>query len=525
MVIPISMSNISSSRLKMIHYSLSPGSHRPRGSSPVSNPEEMMIPANSVSFTSDAKSHNESDEDSCMDLCSSSSCSDDSVSIVTKVPPMNIEFTDSSSGQKPLKRPRHRKLFDQVDHADRNESYDRRPMHTAMLLKSVSKHTSDIADDTDWEEFGVFSSTYNKFEAMPLTNVRLAFSPSELSFFTDMELYNVGDLIGANTNVLSINLLESANFRKACAFYAWKDKKPLRNYLSLRVALNTVIKWKKTLAQQSSKDDAKNEPVNKRKDAPAENTEKENNDVPLASLLSIEETLILRDHYSIETATQLINASPYMIQTLSGIMAPQFDGRTSQEIKCICEGMLYSWVLRSREAIEKAESASTKTETESSCATISEKRALIETPLSYVDFLFFEQEGISSDQELSSIDPSLLTRQYAAFLHTKGMVLSHVNANKKLKRLRQEASLVRNGLSNVANASQDTRLNLAKLPKGVMLSVNNLCKTTIDTNNNGLPKKTLIVYDDLNKVLYEFSVSIHDSSIPNSGKGAFLTFK
>ena len=183
----------------MIHSSLSPGSNRPRGSAAASNQEEMMIPANSVSFSSDVL--NESDEDSCMDLCSSSSCSDDSVSIVTKVPPMNIEFTDSSSGQKPLKRPRHCKLFDQVDHADGDDSYDRRPMHTAMLLKSVSKHSSDITD-TEWRDFGVFSSTYNKFEAMPLTNVRLAFSPSELSFFTDMELYNVGDLIGANTNVV-----------------------------------------------------------------------------------------------------------------------------------------------------------------------------------------------------------------------------------------------------------------------------------------------------------------------------------
>ncbi len=505
----------------MIHSSPSPDSHRPRGSAAASNPEEMMIPANSVSFTSDdVKSRNESDEDSCMDLCSSSSCSDDSISIVTKVPPMNIEFTGSSSGQKPLKRPRHRKLFDQVDHADRDESYDRRPMHTAMLLKSVSKHSSDITD-TEWRDFGVFSSTYNKFEAMPLTNVRLAFSPSELSFFTDMKLYNVGDLIGANNFLLSINLLESANFRKACAFYAWKDKKPLRNYLSLRVALNTVMKWKKTLTQQSCKDASNNEPVNKRKDAPAKNAEEEN----LTSLLSNEETQILRDHYSIETATQLINASPYMMQTLSVIMAPRFDGRSLRDIECICEGMLYSWVLRSREAIEKAESASTKTETESSCATISEKRVLLKTPLSYVDLLFFEQEGILSDQELSTIDPSLLTRQYAAFLHTKGMVISYVNANKQLKQLRQEASLVRNGLSNVVNSSQDTRLNLAKLPKGVMLSVNNLCKTTIDTNNNGLPKKTLIVYDDLNKVLYEFYVSIHDSSIPNSGKGAFLTFK
>lgn len=183
--------------------------------------------------------------------------------------------------------------------------------------------------------------------------------------------------------------------------------------------------------------------------------------------------------------------------------------------------MLYSWVLRSREAVDSTESSATTMDIEASdsCATISERQALlssedeqtlrpkIETPLSYVDFLFFEQEGISTDQELSLIDPSLLTRQYTAFLHAKGKDTSHVDANKQMKRLRHEASLVLSGVSHVVSSSQTTRLDLSKLPKGVMLSASNLCKTTIDKNNNGLPKKTLIVYDDQNKVLYEFWVS------------------
>ena len=507
--------------------------HSPLRSGAAINPEEMMLPANSVSFN-DSETCEESDGDSCMDLCSTSS-SDGSV-IVTKVSPGNIEF------RKPLKR-RRSGVFDQVYHVDnKDESYDRRPTPTPKLLKSVSKHASGIANDTEWRDCGVFSSIHNKVEAMSLTNVLPAFSPSELSFFTDMELYNVGDLEGANTNLLSIHLLESLNFRKACAFYAWKDDKPLRDYLRVSVAKNTVIKWKKTLAQQSqqsSKGATKNKSANKKKVesnkhtmSPAENAEKENNNICLTSLLSNEETLILRDHFGIETATQLINAGPSMRQTLSGVMAPRFEGRSLQEIECICEGMLYSWVLRSREAIESIESTATKPETENS-----EQRAFLSfadkqlvrpkfrTPLSYVDFLFFEQEGILSDHELSLIDPSLLTRQYAAFLRTKGKVISHVDANKKMKRLRQEASLVRSGLSNVANSPQNTRLDMGKLPKGVMLSASNLCKTTIDTNNNGLPKKALFVYDDLNRVLYEFSVSIHVSCIPNSGMGAFLTFK
>eukprot|EP00985_Skeletonema_marinoi_P019524 scaffold11236_cov211-Skeletonema_marinoi.AAC.2 len=573
--------------------------------SPAVNPEQVVLPAKVSFHDTSEMSRNEDDGDSCMDLCSSNS--DDSVSIVTKKrSPVNMglqhklkiakgifgttpkkESIDLSSGEveverslKRLKRPRNYKVFDQVYHAGRDESYDRRPIQPSMLLLSPgSKVSSSIENVTEWTECGVFSSMQNKSKDMPLTDVLPAFSPSELSFFTDMQLYNVDDLKRANTNGLSIHLFESLNFRKACAFYAWKDDKPLCDYLRFTVARNTVMKWKKSLVQQISNDAAKIQSVNKKNNAesnkqimsPAESTEKENDventettdihltshlsndeeninteaddteakDVPLTSLLSNEEVRILRDHCGIETATQLINAGPNIKQTLSGIMASQFDGRSLREIECICEGMLYSWVLRSREAVDSTESSATTMDTEASdsCATISERQALlssedeqtlrptIETPLSYVDYLFFEQEGISTDQELSLIDPSLLTRQYTAFLHAKGKDISHVDANKQMKRLRHGASLVLSGVSHVVSSSQTTRLDLSKLPKGVMLSASNLCKTTIDKNNNGLPKKTLIVYDDQNKVLYEFLVSISESNILDSGKGAFLTFK
>ncbi len=516
-----------------------------------------------------------------MDLCDSSS--DESVSVVTtnKLSPVKIGLQQklkiakgifggstptpkrekkidvcSSSGRedeveqklKRLKRPRNSKVFDQVYHADKDEL--RTPMQPSMLL-SVSNHSSDIVTDTEWTESGLFSTKQNNFESTPLSDVLPAFSPSELSFFTDMKLYNVGDLRRVNINGLSIHLLESFNFRKACAFYAWKDRKPLHDYLRFAVARNTILKWKKSVSQQNhlSERDAANESVNKKKNAEAikqtvspadstemEDTETENteaNDIPLTSHLRNEEARLLRDHFGIDTATQLINANPHIRQTLSGIMAPRFDGRSLQEINCICEGMLYSWLLRSREAVESSESSATSMETETShlCATLSyedEQITLpkIQTPLSYIDYLFFGEAGISTDHELSLIDPSLLTRQYTAFLNTKGKEISYVDANKILKRLRHDAFLACSGVSNDTNPPpQNTRLDLPKLPKGVMLNASNLSKTTIDEKNSGLPKKTLIVYDDQNNVLYEFLVSIRDSSIPDSGKGAFLTFK
>jgi len=532
----------------------------------------------SLSFNDTAEmSREESDGDSCMDLCNSSS--DESMSVVTNKLPVKIGLQQklkiakgifggstpkrdkidvcSSSGwedeveqiQKRSRRPRNSKVFDQVYNADKDESYFRQPMKPSMLL-TVSNHSSDIVNDKEWTECGLFSIMQNKFEAMPLSDVLPAFSSSELSFFTAMKLYNVGDLRRVNINGLSIHLLESLNFRKACAFYAWKDRKPLHDYLRFTVARNTVVKWKKSVTRQklqSKKDAAKNGSVNKKKDAlsikqimsPADSTEmedaeKENteaNDIPLTNLLSNEEACLLRDHFGIDTATQLINANLHIKQRLNRIMAPRFDGRSLQEITCICEGMLYSWLLRSREAVESTESTATsmETETSDSCATISEiyedPRPNIQTPLSYVDYLFFREAGISTDHELSLIDPSLLSRQYTAFLNTKGKDISYVDANKEFKRLRHEAFLVSSGVSNVINSQQIARIDLAKLPKGVMLDASNLCKTTIDENNSGLPKKTIIVYDDQNNVLYEFSVSIQDSSIPDSGKGAFLTFK
>jgi hypothetical protein len=550
---------------------------RPKCSSPVINPEEMALPSHAVSFHETSLKGEDDDGDSCMDLCSSSS-DDSSVSVAKKLSPavtvglqQKLKVAKGIFGTAPKRdeaidlcsstssyddagnnnnniRPRKRKEFDQVYHMGergRDESYGKSPMQPFMLLLSKSNHSSSYSssteNDAEWIDFGVFSSMQNKSIVMSLRDVRPAFSPSELSFFTDMKLYNVEDLKTTDTNALAVQLLESLDFRKACAFFAWKDGKPLRDYLRFTVARNTVVKWKK-LVQQNSKDAAKYESVNKMNNAeankqmlPAENGETK--DIPLTNLLSGKEARMLRDHFGIETATQLISADgQYIKQTLSGIIAYQFDGRSSRELECICEGMLFSWILRSREATESTEATATtmEIETSESCATMSESLELlsseneenqqpkIQAPLSYVDFLFFEQQGISTDHELSNIDPSLLTRDYAAFLKTKGKDISHVDANKKMKRLRHEASLVCSGVSSAVNSPQQTRLDLSKLPKGVMLNATNLCNTTI---NNGLPKKTLIVYDDQNCVLYEFLVSIDDSNIPNSGKGAFLTFK
>jgi hypothetical protein len=94
----------------------------------------------------------------------------------------------------------------------------------------------------------------------------------------------------------------------------------------------------------------------------------------------------------------------------------------------------------------------------------------------------------------------------------------------KMSQLRHEASLVISGASSTDNSSQtSSRLDVSTLPKGVMLNASNLCNKVFDEHK--LPKKTIFTYDDQNCILYEFLVSINDSLIPNSGKGAFLTFK
>ena len=526
-------------------------SRRPKGSnnSPAINQEEIMIaPSHAVVSFHETTSLKEDDEDdSCMDLCSSS---DDSVSVAQKLSPVNIglqqklKYAKGIFGTAPIKREmvdvcssskdeaeqclkrlksshnnrkERRLVFDQVYHVGgRDESY-RRPMEPFLLLSGSKHHSSNDSssneNDTEWREFGIFSPMQNEAKAISLEDVLPEFSPSELSFFTDMKLYNVEDLKRANTNGLGIHLYESIKFRKACAFFAWKDGKPLRDYLRFTVARNTVVKWKKKLV-------VKNEPDNKMNDAESSTQMSQaesmgTKDIPLTNILSSVEARMLHDHFGIETAAQLINADGhYMRQTVSGLIS--------------------SWVLRSREAVESTESESTATtatmemkrsESYASSEVELSQHTSIQTPLSYVDFLFFEQQGISTDHELSLIDPSLLTRHYTAFFNTKGKGISYVEANKKLKRLRHEASLLCSGASVDLNSPQKARLDLSKLPKGVMLNASNLCKTTIDKSNNGLPKKTLVVYDDQNFVLYEFLVSIDDSSIKDSGKGAFLTFK
>jgi hypothetical protein len=188
--------------------------------------------------------------------------------------------------------------------------------------------------------------------------------------------------------------------------------------------------------------------------------------------------------------------------------------------------MLFSWLLRAREAIENTDSTATTMEAETSDSEDDEAHASSEilTPLSYVDYLFCYQEGILSDHELSLIDPSLLSRSYTAFLHTKGHDITYIEAHMKMSQLRHEASLVISGASSTDNSSQtSSRLDVSALPKGVMLNASNLCNKVFDEHK--LPKKTIFTYDDQNFILYEFLVSITDSLIPNSGKGAFLTFK
>ena len=525
------------------------------------------------------------EEDSCMDLCSSSE-EDSEGAAVAKMTPVNSElkqklkfargiFFNSASKQidmidlcspggaedkaercpKRLKRSHKIDLFDQVQHVDRDELNHRRRTQPLVLL-SASRHNSHPSNnnDSEWAEFGVLSSTSteSETEVTLLKDVKPSFSPSELIFFTSMGICNIDELKEADTTDLAINLLGSQSFKRACAFFAWKDGKPLRDYLRISVARSIIVKCKNRLVKQSSEIASMNDSSETMNDEqlmttvpPDVDTEIENTDdtidkdsktenseaaeIPLTNLLSYEESRMLRDYLNIETANQLLNADGQNLrQKLRGVIAYRFEGRTTKELECICEGMIFSWVLRASDAL-----GSNITETTIEIeATSSEddqmQRPQLQTPLSFADYLFLEREHIFSDQDLSVIDPSLLTRQYQAFMHTNGEEMDCTDANKKLKELRQDASLVRRSASNSFKSSQmksqANRIDLNKLVTAVMPNATNLCNTIPDENNNGLPRKTIVVYDDHFCVLYKFLVSIHDSKIPNAGKGAFLTF-
>jgi hypothetical protein len=293
--------------------------------------------------------------------------------------------------------------------------------------------------------------------------------------------------------------------------------------MKFKVARNTVLKWKRRVELASIVKEEVTDENESLGDVKSEDV------ISLTDILSSKEAKLLHDHCGIETATQLITAEEKLItQKLSraSTILHQFEGRSARQIEFICEGMLFSWLLRAREAIENTDSTATTMEAETSESEDDEAHASSEilTPLSYVDYLFCYQEGILSDHELSRIDPSLLSRSYTAFLHTKGHDITYIEAHMKMSQLRHEASLVIRGASSTDNSSQtSSRLDVSTLPKGVMLNASNLCNKVFDEHK--LPKKTIFTYDDQNFILYEFLVSITDSLIPNSGKGAFLTFK
>ena len=543
--------------------------------SPASNDEKLAPPTRVVSSIKD-------DDDSCMDLCSSSD--DDSCEERRAIDNNNIENNGngkrspvkSTQLQKKLKfasgifatplrekcekapsKPvidlclssegeeeagqkiaeseekdrlsRKRKIFDEVYRVDKGaDSYNCTSMTSSTgTLLSGSTHVltpscSRSKNDMEWREFGIFDKNFQS-NVMLLTDTSLEFSPSELSFFNNMKLSTTEDLRKADTNVLSTQLLHSANFKKACAFYAWKDGKQLRDFMKFKVARNTVLKWKRRVELASIVKEEVTDENESLGDVKSEDN------VSLTDILSSKEAKLLHDHCGIETATQLITAEEKLItQKLSraSTILDQFEDRSARQIEFICEGMLFSWLLRAREAVENTDSTATTMEAETSESEDDEVHASSEilTPLSYVDYLFCEQECISSDHELSRIDPSLLSRSYTAFLHTKGHDVTYIQAHMKMSQLRHEASLVISGASSTDNSSQtSSRLDVSTLPKGVMLNASNLCNKVFDEHK--LPKKTIFTYDDQNFILYEFLVSINDSLIPNSGKGAFLTFK
>lgn len=457
-----------------------------------------------------------------IDLCLSSEGEEEAGQKITE----SVDNTKSFKSEEKDRSSRKRKIFDEVHRVDKGaDSYNWTSMSSSTTLLSGSKHVitpscSRSKNDMEWREFGIFDKNFQS-NVMLLTDTSLEFSPSEISFFNDMKLSTTADLTKADTNCLSTELLHSTNFKKACAFYAWKDGKPLRDFMKFKVARNTVLKWKRRVELASIVKEEVTDENESLGDVKAD-------DVSLTNILSSKEAKLLQDHCGIETANQLITAEEKLItQNLSRArtIIHQFKCLSARQIEFICEGMLFSWLLRAREAVENTDSTATTMEAETSELEDDEVHTSSEilTPLSYVDYLFCEQEGILSDHELSRIDPSLLSRSYTAFLHTKGHDITYIEAHMKMSQLRHEASLVISGASCTDNPSQtSSRLDVSTLPKGAMLNASNLCNKVFDEYK--LPKKTIFTYDDQNFILYEFLVSIDDSLIPNSGKGAFLTF-
>ena len=234
-----------------------------------------------------------------------------------------------------------------------------------------------------------------------------------------------------------------------------------------------------------------------------------NNSVSLKSIISSHEAYALKIHCNISTAEELLQADRSEIASrLAEFVSSKFRGRPENEIRCIAEGMVYSWLLRADEASHVGKSAGGEISPVSLGGPVlsiqsSSAASKFETPLSYVDLQFVKLQRIASDYELSKSDTSVLARGYAAYLEkTFKHIISPAAAIEATNKWRQDARLIVGAISREEVCDivppQKTRLD-TDYSGDMMTCVPNLCKTVLDEQNGGLPQKTIVTYDGENR--------------------------
>lgn len=354
----------------------------------------------------------------------------------------------------------------------------------------------------------------------------------------------VNDLIKTDSRELCAHLMSFNGFKAACAFCAWKTKQRFHDVYRLSLAKYSIKKWKlvakswwrKTIGSDWSCKEGR-----------------------LSSFLSTHECLFLEINFGIISADQLLMSNHGgIIDTLRNTFGPN---------NALCEGMFYSWIMRSQEksntafghqrnaAVESLKlslhsalsAGATVHETTHQCPSPQnnglmtngvraqaqptpksiplDEEFVVTIPMSCLDFLFIRSQRITSDEQLAKINVAEFAPRYISFLKTNNHKVTFPEASRIVSQWKSCAQKGKGNDDDRTEATMPIPTRIDKSPENckVMFTVSNL---STFTTNNGSPTKTIYTFDDANDVLYAFRVHIEKSKVaPDSGNGAFLTFE
>ena len=335
-------------------------------------------------------------------------------------------------------------------------------------------------------------------------------------------IHFVNDLLKADAVNLYVKLMASRGFKLACALAAWRSQQSFRNIYKLSLAKLSIEKWinvakawwrKTTLSDWSSKNGL------------------------LSNVLDPQEALTLETKLGIVTANQLLMSSKSdIIKILREVIDFGNINRTDGDLDCICEGMMYSFLMRARGNYSNSVACQSECLPSIRMNNIKSKstdekpsECIIKTPMSCLDFLFIKSQNITSDEELSRIDLCNKINSYCSFLEKNNHKTTFVEASNNIRKWIMDASKYLGKACNSGSAKDEkelsypTRLDRSHKSLKVMCNISHLSRISMV---NGLPTKNIFCFDDANDALYKFRVHVEQSGVsPNAGNGAFLTYQ